>query len=276
MPISVSAGIRVGPLMSTKERTVPENPDKPCVRIFGHLLSAPPRVGCGPLMSALSRIAAGGMLLCAFVSAAACNAVLGIEQAELDIVSCEAGQGYTLGTCQTSQSCESCLTRACSPQERSGCLADSSCRMALADYRRCGSDDCRDPSGNCRDCLLGGVGAECFADCTEECQRSELMDLCELLCSCMEDMCPGNASACRNDCAAANAPWRASCLLTHCELAANADSVHCLHASDGVEACPRMPPTIDPNCMDRGQVGYGCTDRGDCCTDFCKDGVCSL
>lgn len=230
-------------------------------------------------MSARSRWLSGGLLVGALYVASGCNSVLGIEQAELEAdATCESGQGLTLLQCTTSTACEECVGNACTQRQMSDCLADSECRKALANYRRCQRDDCTEPAGGCGGCLKGGVGAECFAECADACLGSEIFSLCEIYCSCMDRTCSGRVDPgeCRTQCSMSGQPWRMNCLLTHCELALDADSEHCLHASDQLRACPDTPPAPDPTCTTKRQVGYACDDHGDCCSNSCPNGFCSL
>jgi hypothetical protein len=229
------------------------------------------------LVRAGSLAALGGVLY----AVAACNAVLGIEEAEPAVTEqaglCEWGQGATLQECGVSDTCESCVG-ACG-QQLATCLATSSCRQAIAHFRTCERDDCTDPRGGCASCLTTQSGASCLAGCASKCNKAELVDRCTLFCSCMSANCAGEFEgpdpdkACHDKCEAEE-PWRTYCHLDHCELAGVLpQSDHCMHASDRKPVC--MAAATDPSCTNRKLSGRACQSPSDCCSFSCtNEGTC--
>ncbi len=244
-------------------------------------------------MRSLGRTLAAGAVFGALYALTACNAVLGIEKAELDTTTtttqavCSAGQGVSLATCTPTatavQTCEECQKREClSNTQLADCPNNSACRTALASYRSCQQSDCTDPTGDCALCLTESSGASCLSRCEQECRTVEVMAWCKSYCSCMGTNCAGASYAvgdggvqdCMSFCEGQSL-WRLNCLLTHCELAP-IDTIHCDHANDVQKTCPDMPPNAAVDCpKTKSLTGYGCRVGTDCCSGYCRHGQCS-
>ncbi|HEV8548380.1 MAG TPA: hypothetical protein VGQ57_05110, partial [Polyangiaceae bacterium] len=176
-----------------------------------------------------------------------CNAVLGIDQAELDEGSSTAGKpGVAAGkgsfVSMPTDDCSACMQANCTPPLQA-CLADATCRAKLTYYdSTCITLANADP-GTCREGLsvpgLSTGVANCLtANCASQCGASPLVDACDLYCNCM-----GAAGGCGTsiaECSANCTAWRVrpgmlDCVLSHCEAAvesttpANHD-MHCSHA----------------------------------------------
>jgi hypothetical protein len=165
-----------------------------------------------------------------------CNAVLGIEQAELDPTFGDTGNGGTAGTSgagsggtvsgkggtsgtggrtkvtlpvagciDRKDECAACLTT-CTSFDLAACLDDKVCRNAVDDYRACLGNLC-DQQENCREELFAVSDplvdslVMCLADsCLTPCEGSTLVRMCELYCACMKDNCPTKPIAMAADC----------------------------------------------------------------------------
>jgi hypothetical protein len=237
-------------------------------------------------------------LLASFRAVVACNAVLGIEPAELDETvnepaECDWPQLDPSQEC-FSNTCEAAAS-AC-PVD--GCLKNADCRRNLRDFRKCAGDSCEAKADRCEGCVADNAQARTLAKCLEplNCGLSDAYSLCESYCECMEQKCPvdqpGGASSCLATCAAGNpaleapfnAPlpaWQAYCFWDHCErvsVDSPNDGFHCHHAV-GIGSNCKVPSVADPNapvCMH--PQGYGnapCDNDDDCCAT-CDEarGVC--
>jgi len=234
------------------------------------------------------------------LAALRCNAVLGIDEAEVDptFVAGARATGGTAGSAGTGNStnysgthlpigciepasgCTDCLKNA--GFDESACLSDPACRKALDDYRVCLGDACTG-SENCLEELLYPIASELAAlsdECRTVCGEKPLYTQCELYCACMDHNCAGTlgatGDACVTQCMAGDArdPGIAYCRKSHCEFAglSGIDTVsHCEHAR-GINACATVPMP-DATC-DRVLTGFPCSDRSDCCSNNCSNQVC--
>jgi hypothetical protein len=213
-------------------------------------------------------------LALALCSVTGCNAVLGIEEARLAEVDqslvCALPEQRPVDRCETTNDCEGCLVASCGDDEIKGCVDDTGCRKALFNHRVCLRDDCEDDTGACAECLGQTPGAECLADCGEQCSGGEMVPLCDLFCACMETKCGGDASSCLEDCRTQDTPdWELECVISHCELA-DFGADHCLHATHELRRCPTSKPAVIAGCpAHQGLVGYGCKSNLDCCSGLC-------
>lgn len=210
------------------------------------------------------------LLLLLVQQVAGCNAVLGIEPAELDQqVSCQQEVIISSSECAPSDSCEECLGT-CTDGEIAGCHADSECRKGLVAYHRCLPDDCAG-SKSCSSCLQRSPRGEgCLARCADACRGSETYSLCNVYCSCMMRNCASSPEVanCVATCPS-KLQWRLPCLISHCELAPKDPTIpHCAHATDTDSQCPGTPDVLDPNCT-KTRAGEACTTDAECCSGFC-------
>lgn len=236
---------------------------------------------------------------------AACNSVLGIEEAELDESldggSCEFTWVEPVKECIPNEECELCLGQ-CEGfhTSRDDCLADQGCRTALQNHRWCLNvdQDCSDEAQNCLNCLpTSGPGQgvrNCMTECSGVCDGTGVYSLCELYCACMAAQCPNQTITLLNgtettDCGAYCAEqtdadaWKTSCRLSHCSLAENppdpsAITDHCRHAVslDGMCTVQEAQETFclggdDP---DKKLNGHGCDLDSECCSGECISGSC--
>jgi len=232
----------------------------------------------------------------------ACNAALGIEEAELDETlqggSCEFPWAEPQQECVASSDCEACMG-ACDPNQAlsRACLDDPECRLALQNHRWCLNLDagCSDEDDACLNCLPSsgpGQGVQaCMGQCNEVCDGTGAYTLCDLYCSCMAAQCPSRTfpmldGSETTDCAAfcqAAQPWQTSCRLSHCTLAVNPPDPglttdHCRHAVSLDDMCLTQQPQQshcsgedDPS---KALNGHGCDTNADCCSGHCVAGSC--
>jgi hypothetical protein len=210
----------------------------------------------------------------ALSAASGCTAVLGLEEAKLDetdqALVCALPDQRPVERCATTDDCERCLRDECGGSEQiQSCEEDSACRSALVNHRICVRDGCEDETGSCGECLGQTPGAECLAACADSCKGSELVPLCDLFCACMDAKCPGKQSDCLESCRE-TPDFKLECLISHCELANDPDSLHCLHATQEVPACRDQAPEPMAACPASQHLkGYGCKKNGDCCSGLC-------
>jgi hypothetical protein len=225
---------------------------------------------------------------------AACNGVLGIEEAALDQ---ESGDSTLGATCTLPQDdptaecvlsvgdpCEDCLGRRAAGLT-SRCLTTpaavgdlKSCREALVDYRLCIGDNCQDENGNCAACLTGSsLARELGLNVKEcpECRQSGIASLCEEYCACMGEKCRTKQPAdCETACVTNLTPYQRYCRWQHCERATEETSRHCGHAVGAEGACAE--DAADPaGVCDGVWTGLGCDDSNECCSQVCSGGICT-
>jgi hypothetical protein len=207
----------------------------------------------------LTLLVAGGAML---LAANACNTVLGIEEAELDVAACPQEIIPSAAMCSPTAECEAEL-RQC---EVGRCKQDAACRSALVAFHRCAPDDCG-AANRCRGCFEGSADAACIGRHIDACRGAETLSLRQIYCACMVQNCKDTQEACE---ARELKEWRLPCLISHCELQPNDPSInHCAHATDANPQCPGAPEDLDPTCTKR-QIGTACTDDDQCCDDlFC-------
>lgn len=245
-------------------------------------------------------LVACGTTLLSLYMVAGCNAVLGIEQAQLD----DSPPGQTCGwpPADPLKECTQVEQAAgnCSIDE---CLKDQACRKTLAVFRKCAGDSCSD-SEACQGCTAGNALAEKTAKCLSGFQSNlaKAATLCESYCSCMDTRChqtePGGAkSACVEACEnglptqppllrgkvdptvaavwqTGLPPWMTYCFWQHCERGLDPDdATHCNHAigESQPSICPM--PVNDPSaslCPFGKSYGNGpCNTNDDCCSGAC-------
>ncbi len=255
----------------------------------------------------LSVLAAAGPL----ATALGCNAVLGIDKAEYDpgfdpsqTASANAASSSTgsSGTTTGGEDQPECIGPG-SYKEPSGeecsepsdecelectglgvlteCLASSSCRKALDEYRQCLGSDCSG-SATCSECLAAKAPEEnapeailggCMSN--PNCSGQQPASMCVLFCACMsddaycgqEDTPYREFQDCMTVCEAWNDPALAHCRWGHCE-GAGTDKRHCGHAFDNNYCDPNAPP-----CEGRRKSGHYCESNAQCCTS-CFEQVC--
>ena len=249
----------------------------------------------------------GGTLLLGLHTVAGCNAVLGIEPAELT-------DGSEQKLCQWTApnpavectGCdEACVNNRCKLDE---CLNDKDCRFSLFNFRGCVGTACTDAKGNCS-CILdenkqAAEVATCLKDCGSNCNLAAANTLCQGYCSCMKKQCPinepngGTDGGCLEACLAglpANAPplplasdaagvamWQQApsaeqvgCLWYHCVAAEPPnDHLHCDHAINRFGLCSNPPkPNVTEGLCNYPQrhANAPCNDRSQCCSGVCND-----
>jgi hypothetical protein len=244
------------------------------------------------------QLALAALLLAGFNAVAACNTVLGIEQAELDetvnaAAKCswpepDPSQECSSGTCEGAA--VSCPVDAC--------LKNAACRQKLKDYRKCVGDSCEAKADDCMSCVADNAQARNLAACLRplNCGLSDAYLLCESYCRCMEQKCPedkqdgvkGCLATCANGDSTLAAPfdkqlpaWQAYCFWDHCDRVSvdnPNDDFHCHHAV-GIGSNCKAPKVPDPNApVCPYPKGYGnapCDTTDDCCAT-CDEarGVC--
>jgi hypothetical protein len=209
-----------------------------------------------------------------------CNAVLGIEEAQVDntvgALSCQLPDERPIDRCESTLECETCL-RSCRAGEIRECIDAEDCRKGLVDHRVCVRDDCQDEDGRCTTCLAAKTGPGCLADCAPECAGGEIVSLVELFCTCMDTKCAGTLGGPVGECRTLHADtpdWELECLISHCELA-DTGAIHCQHSGEGAgRQCRTMVQVPDDCDASKGLEGYGCERNTDCCSTFCDDHVC--
>jgi hypothetical protein len=228
---------------------------------------------------------------------AACNAVLGIEEAELAETKTEALGCEWPGT-DPGVSCQTCDDGTRASCEVDKCLSDQSCRLALRTYNKCAGDDCFADSAECDGCLASNAQAAGVRTCLEgrNCRMSEAASLCESYCACMAERCVSNLDVltdsdrprCLEICTAGRAnatgqialwktpprPELVYCWWGHCELApATGDIFHCGHALGNTD-CPDRTVTSSVICRPpKSQANGPCDGPEDCCSGFCNGNV---
>jgi hypothetical protein len=243
-----------------------------------------------------------GLTVIGLVAVAACNTVLGIEQAELDqdiaaVAQCHWPDYRPRQDCPLCS--EACSTR-CKVQD---CLdGDGACRNALREYRRCVGDTCSDTSRACAGCTAGNPEADavrrCLDGCGGGCSLAGAASLCESYCACMQSRCtpdvPGaSIEACVDACengsigisdpfmsfAVPPSPHELTCYWEHCERATPSAQLHCDHAIGHrkAELCSEAQEPSGSTC--KYPKGYGnapCNKDEDCCSTCRLDlGVCA-
>jgi hypothetical protein len=260
---------------------------------------------------ALLRSGLAAALLAALYTVAGCNAVLGIEQAELEqtsapVLSCDWPIADPTVDCPPGTCDDQCHTHC----DVGACLADQGCRQALQRYRKCAGDACKDDGVRCGSCVSKSPLATELSACLSKDYRlpvTAAASLCESYCACMHDRCSDNAllldvdmpdtTSCIEACSKGGSldpkaygfwkkgkplPSEIYCLWTHCEAAAQTnDKFHCEHAL-GQDFANKCPPKqlIDPNAAScEYPKGYGnapCNSDDDCCgTCRTGQGVCT-
>jgi len=243
---------------------------------------------------------ARGPLFCGFLIAGSgflgCNAVLGIEEAQLDPdrAPSTGGSSSTPGTAsqtilpsgpctEANPNCGACINTQCS-SALAQCLADASCRRALDQYRKCLGEGCDNDVTICAEESLfidHAPLANCvMGPCLGSCQDTPLAGTCELLCACMESTCPDQHDpSCITTCMnfGVNGSDMAYCRFAHCQVAAEQPnplnvSLHCPHAA-GMNACLGAV-NVDDSCP-RQPTGFPCNNNNDeCCSSNCASGMC--
>jgi len=256
-------------------------------------------------MRGLGRIAMLAALLTAAHVAAGCNAVLGIEQAELDTTTSQQPLTCSWPPPDPTVACpvgcdDDCQTHCNVP----ACLGNKDCRTAIKDSLKCAGNACIDTNGKCDGCVARNSAAVQVAECLKRDRRLPITaaaSLCDAYCACMHDRCPADEpntadNACQDICekglanptpdadpfgfwgrGTAPLPAEIFCLWSHCEMAPRVDDgFHCLHAvgKDAASKCPGTPPPPDPHAIAcEYPKGYGnapCNDDADCCAT-CRD-----
>ncbi len=237
---------------------------------------------------------------------AGCNAVLGIEPAELDTaaeaLTCQwaaPNPGIECTGCD-----ETCVSNRCKINE---CLIDEECRFALFNFRACVGTACTDAKGECSCILAPNKQATelntCLNRCGPSCTVAAANTLCQGYCACMHQQCPTNEpngntqGGCLEACMlglpagapalpllsdpAVAAMWKQAptepqvgCLWYHCVAAEQQnDHLHCDHAINRFGICTN-PPVPDPRdglCdYPQRHANAPCNDRSQCCSGVCN------
>jgi len=257
-------------------------------------------------MRAAIKTWARSMFSAGVLALGACNAVLGIEDAELDQAATgTGGTGAPSGgsggsspggtshisakaqtTCDTKNpACTSCV-EACHPSAIDSCLASAECRNGVISYLTCLESDCSDTSGDCIEPLqvddAGRSIALCLAsDCIDDCSGGGgLVTVCDTYCSCMPDICASVVGgSTREQClaacgqlVAASGIAMAVCRLNHCQIA-NVDlEQHCAHAVGELNNPCQASANAPTNCG-RAEKGWPCSQNTQCCTNNCVGGL---
>lgn len=232
----------------------------------------------------------------ALLALGACNAVLGIEEAELDEVGqekaaiCNTPLDDPTAECGVAANdpCDECLARQ-NPSLIANCLTAErgagelkTCREELVDYRLCVGDNCADENGDCLGCLGGSQlsreVASNVAACPDCRRTGRLNSFCEAYCACMADKCPDTmlTQSCEAECEALPVYSR-YCRWHHCEAATSPTSFHCKHAVgkddvglDVVCNDGAAPGTV----CDLTWDGLACDVGEECCSGVCSGGRC--
>lgn len=246
-------------------------------------------------------------LVLASIPLGACNAVLGIDEAQLQSSAGGSSSGapssgsFDPGSPVTPQvvagcvaptgECRGCFESDCAAP-RQQCLANPECRAALKAYRVCIGSQCQDRDGSCKERLQrfesqSFPAAERFSDCVfgacpSECMNQPLVSPCELYCSCMGTTCRAELQAnrpttpwlgadCVAKCEEAQSAGDVTCRLTHCEAHLAAPSFgHCYHAL-GEGTCV-SGATAKNTCTDptKQQSSFKCDKGSECCSNICS------
>jgi hypothetical protein len=235
----------------------------------------------------ISALAALGSTLYAL---GACNAVLGMEEAELDqqtaALSCERIKRDPIADC-AKDTCESCLTSCQDVDVKlQECLDSADCRKALMQYRTCSGDRCERKSA-CAGCLeaAGQPTAirlgRCYEQCGGDCGPADIASLCDVYCACMHNQCSDNEPLdCVNACKIRQEQqpgieeWRTYCFWYHCEAAQSPnDGRHCLHAVGELGRCGDADfPTGESTDVCNWPKAFkngACNTNDDCCSGLC-------
>jgi hypothetical protein len=247
-------------------------------------------------MSPSAKIVMRSMFAGVLLALAACNAVLGIEEAELDDVGQEKAAACSMpledptAECGVAAGdpCDECLARqnasliaTCLTAER-GPGELKTCREELVDYRLCVGDNCADENGDCGGCLggsaLGREVARNVAACPDCRRTGRLNSFCEAYCACMAAKCGGAMlpDQCETVCEALPVYSR-YCRWHHCEAATSPSSDHCKHAvgKDEVGLDTVCNDSAAPGTVcDRTWDGLACDDHEECCSGVCIGGRC--
>ncbi|HWA72189.1 MAG TPA: hypothetical protein VG937_07645 [Polyangiaceae bacterium] len=234
--------------------------------------------------------------LAAVLCLPACNAIMGIEPAELRGTggagqggagqggSSNLGTGGAVVTPVVNTPCGLCLTAKCK-EPMDACLAQTDCRAQLSRVTNCLAADPSDSGcieklaqGELFDCIVGN----CSSVDNSVCAGSALISTCELYCACMSTQC--SAYPLEGDCIGACSKLgeaKASCRLTHCQVASGVKlETHCNHARAlGPDPCGPVnvaePCTAGIN-LSGSPRGGGCNVNKDCCFDDCNSsGFCT-
>lgn len=255
--------------------------------------------------SSWSHTLAFGAAVLGLYTVVGCNAVLGIEPAELDTapepLTCQwsaPNPGVECSGCN-----EACVSNKCKLDE---CLNDKDCRFALFNFRSCVGAACTDAKGECS-CILtenkqATEVATCLKACGSNCTLAAANTLCQGYCACMHQQCPTNEpngasqGGCLEACMAglpAGAPalpltdpavaamWKQApsapqvgCLWYHCLAAEEPnDGLHCDHALNrgGICTNPPVPDPTDGLCdFPQRHANAPCNDRSQCCSGVCN------
>ena len=232
-----------------------------------------------------------------------CNAVLGIEEAQLREGEGSGGSAsggpsdspnatpqLEIACTAPDTACTACLAKNCI-DEKVRCLADSSCRFGLKSFRVCLGSQCSDTSGTClnklttlEDSLYPGdltLAACASIECSAECANMPLVGPCDLYCGCMAPVCAGELAAqphsalgaeCMTECEK-QTPGDINCRWTHCEVAIDRpDEGHCGHAIGQANCNPNV--SVVNTCRDKSQTSFACKVGADCCSGKCTRNVC--
>lgn len=244
-------------------------------------------------MPRLSRLVASALLLGSFHLIAGCNAVLGIEPAELDdtvgLSQCHWPPADPTIDCHD-DACEACADTC----DVEGCFGDLECRKKLRDYRKCVGDSCDDKKSQCRGCLSDNAKAAALLSCMDQkcpsCGPAQSATLCESYCSCMDQKCRedeigGSYATCLQACSSDPSKfgdWQTFCRWDHCERAkVPNDKFHCHHAADlSASSSCMTPPMVDETTATCKYPliysGAACNGSTECCSKSCNPdrGVC--
>lgn len=232
----------------------------------------------------------------------ACNAVLGIDEAEPRGGAAPTGVlAVPIAQCDApTAACAQCISANC--QSLGQCLSNHDCRDALDGYRGCLGASCNNP-----DCFakLEASAAGSLAQCVKtECpgcaQGAPLVSSCDLYCACMQQPLPatatattmvtgktceswngaslpwrsGDVAACKEACAGLQDLTSVSCRWSHCQLATGDETgSHCQHAISEAN-CPLMQAQ-DGECTDKKRSGFGCKKDAECCSQVCTGNICA-
>lgn len=240
-----------------------------------------------------------------------CNAVMGIDEAELRTDEAGGGTSGAAGSAmfspesrastqlsvncaQPTAACATCMAGSDCESDRARCLESTECRNALNQYRICLGTQCLDAGSQClqrfqafeNTLFPGRLGfAGCVAaQCAAECAHVPLATPCELYCSCMNPGCAAElaqelpptkaiTAECMAQCESDPAPDLINCRWTHCERSfERPNEGHCLHAL-GQGNCNANVSIIN-TCTDKSQTSFACKVGQDCCSGKCTRDVC--
>jgi hypothetical protein len=244
----------------------------------------------------------GGVIV---LAASACNAILGMEHAQLDqalvdsgapgtggrqstVLTGAGGSGTAApGQCSTpSDDCSKCVQSNCGPQ-MDACLVAPDCRTALEGYGKCAGSKCPKTAACGESLATSKVAAAaelglCLSGCSTECAEGTAISMCEPYCRCMMANCQtqfrvnlGNEIAtCVENCKSkGDILANVDCRAAHCEYAPDDPTLHCQHAI-GMGFCPLPDPSDELKCSSGTENGYPCRHPADCCSGNCPRAVC--